>query len=88
MGWSYCGKNSTTGDEMGYGVAGVCAQHGCGKEIDHGLSYVCGSMHEGGDHGCGRYFCEGHLIICEVSEDVTQLCEECSKQVENEPEEG
>jgi len=62
MGWGYCGKNSETGDEMGYSVQGVCSCSGCNKEIDHGLAFVCGGMHEGGDLGCGRYFCYDHLF--------------------------
>jgi hypothetical protein len=45
MGWAYCGVNPDTGEEMGYGVAGQCHEHGCLAPIDHGLSYLCGDMH-------------------------------------------
>ena len=86
MGWSYCGKNQTTGDEMGYSVQGTCAKDGCGAAIDHGLSYVCGGMHEGGTHGCGRYFCSVHLAYYPVdaNDDNEQLCAECWKMIQDE----
>ena len=95
MGWSYCGRNSITGDEMGYSVHSTCACVDCEEEIDHGLSYVCGGMHEGGEYGCGRYFCSGHLSsawflingeqdsaynIFPTSND-RQLCMKCEKEL-------
>lgn len=91
MGWGDCGKNHKTGDMMGYCYPGVCSQSGCLKEINHGLSYVCGGMHEGGDSGCGLYFCDKHLSIYEEIYDdeldinifiggpSERLCEECVK---------
>lgn len=76
MGWSDCGVNPDTGDKMGYAHSGVCAQEGCDEKIDHGLAYVCGDMHEGGEHGCGRYFCYSHLFFASRSP-REQLCEAC-----------
>lgn len=84
MGWANCGENSTTGEQMGYAHVGICHDPDCPEKIDHGLSYVCGgdhyqgaggrrafaSMHEGGEHGCGYYFCTEHLKW-------PQLCKEC-----------
>lgn len=72
MGWAY-GHNSE-GREIGYAVDAECDKKECFKVIDRGLSYVCGDMHDGGDHGCGRYFCTEHLLITEKG----QLCEECA----------
>lgn len=86
MGWGYCGKNEDTGDEMGYSVEGVCFQKGCGKPITHGLANVCGGMHEGDTYGCGRYFCEPHLVYAYVphEERTVQLCEPCSEGMDEE----
>lgn len=78
MGWSDCGVNHDTGAKMGYAHPGICDQEGCEKEIHHGLAYVCGYMHGGGEHGCGEYFCYYHLHIMEVG----QLCEKCGDQFE------
>jgi len=61
MGWGTCGKNSKTGEMMGYCYSGKCNHQGCKEIIPHGLACVCGGMHEGGDLGCGYYFCENHL---------------------------
>lgn len=47
--------------DIGYGVPAFCDHPGCSKEIDRGLSYVCGGEPCGGDNGCGLYFCGDHL---------------------------
>ena len=73
MGWGSCGTNPVTGDEMGYNHFGKCSHPDCDKEVDHGLANVCGDMHEGGEYGCGRYFCAAHLIFGRPE----QLCEQC-----------
>jgi hypothetical protein len=82
MGWSYCGKNTTTGDEMGYGVEGVCAEPGCQEVIDHGLSRLCGRMHDDGV-SCNRYFCGKHLNVspqrCNACWDAGAICEACDE---------
>jgi len=72
MGWAYCGKDDS-GREIGYGIEAVCDEPMCGKEIDRGLSYACGSMHGGGDEGCGKYFCAKHLYLGRKE----QLCKSC-----------
>ena len=60
MGWSI-GYDDNWERDIGYGVPAYCDHDGCGKEIDRGLSYVCCSSEPyGGEHGCGRYYCEGH----------------------------
>jgi len=61
MGWGTCGKNEKTGEMMGYCYEGICNDSDCKEEIHHGLSYVCGGMHRGGEWGCGYYFCGDHL---------------------------
>lgn len=79
MGWGYSGVNPDTGDEMGYSVAGTCSHAGCSKDIDHGLSFVCGGMHQGGERGCGRYYCYSHLVLVGTPAS-TQLCAKCADQ--------
>lgn len=59
MGWADCGDDQW-GRPMGYGIPAICDEKGCDEEIDRGLAYVCGGMHEGGEYGCGGYFCEKH----------------------------
>jgi hypothetical protein len=86
MGWAYCGEDDL-GRPIGYGVPAHCDNkwHGirsCFKRIDRGLSYVCGDMHGGGEYGCGRYFCYGHLNLTEWG----QLCEACTQRMESEVE--
>jgi hypothetical protein len=77
MGWGH-GINAE-GREVGYTVEAICDQEGCSKEIDRGLYYVCGGMHDGGEDGCGRYFCSDHLgyAINDADEMSSQLCSEC-----------
>lgn len=87
MGWGTCGRNPVTGDMMGYCYLGVCAADECTAEIDHGLSYVCGGMHEGDGIGCGRYFCEKHLTCIENGigyphPELTQVCLSCEEEWE------
>lgn len=60
MGWATCGQDDL-GRLIGYAYPATCDQPGCHEQIDRGLSYACGDMHGGGDHGCGRYFCGKHL---------------------------
>lgn len=76
MGWGYGVNNE--GREVGYTVEAICDQDGCDKEIDRGLAYVCGSMHDGGEHGCGRYFCYPHLYVDMSGTTNEQLCPSCS----------
>ena len=61
MGWAFA--TNADGREVGYGIDTECDQEGCDKAIDRGLAYVCGSMHDGGSHGCGKYFCYAHLFV-------------------------
>jgi len=59
MGWSL-GFDGNWGRDIGYGVPAYCDAPKCMKEIDRGLSYVCGGQPYGGEKGCGLYFCEQH----------------------------
>lgn len=74
MGWSH-GYNAE-GREVGYAVEAVCDEDGCDVKIDRGLYYCCGDMHGGGEYGCGRYFCGGHLFFAAPEGTV---CGECAK---------
>lgn len=44
MGWGDCGKDSK-GRPIGYVFSATCDHPDCLKEIDRGLSFVCGDMH-------------------------------------------
>ena len=72
MGWSGPMPNAE-GRLVGYAVEAICDLAGCEAKIDCGLAYVCGGMHDGGEYGCGRYFCAEHLYIGSPE----QLCAEC-----------
>jgi hypothetical protein len=71
---------------MGYAHEGICSEPGCKAMIDHGLSYVCGGMHQGGAHGCGDYYCTKHLRQHWIDDDnvcgeaCCQLCSKCSEE--------
>lgn len=79
MGWGDCGIDDI-GRPIGYNIEATCDFPGCKAKIDRGLSYVCGSMHLGGEHGCGRYFCSEHLFLGGPE----QLCPECYAKWEQE----
>lgn len=81
MGWSY-GINGE-GREVGYAVDAVCDWDcSCGAKINRGLAYVCGGMHDGGEHGCGRYFCDEHITMGLGLPD--QMCLVCAARFEAE----
>lgn len=73
MGWSVgTGKDDR---DIGYGVPALCDHPDCNKEIDRGLSYVCGMINTAGeDRGCGLHFCTDHLLH---SPRYGQLCGRC-----------
>ena len=85
MGWGL--GEDTSRDEgdrdIGYSVDAVCDELGCHVEIDRGLGYVCGGAPYGGDHGCGGFFCRGHLDYYFTDdgdgEMSPQLCSKCGK---------
>lgn len=60
MGWSH-GFDSNWNRDIGYGVPAICDHPRCKKPIDRGLAYVCGGEPEGGEHGCGLFFCGEHM---------------------------
>ena len=65
MGWQV-GYDSTWRRDIGYGVPALCDFPTCGAQIDRGLGYVCGGEPYGGEHGCGLYFCDEHLLNAEA----------------------
>jgi hypothetical protein len=79
MGWAYA--INAEGREVGYSVPAICDQNFCFKKIDRGLSYVCGGMHDGGDYGCGRYFCDFHRTY--VDFDRWEYCWKCADELRN-----
>lgn len=79
MGWGHA--TNRDGREVGYAIAAVCDEDGCEARIDRGLAYVCGGMHDGGEHGCGRYFCGEHLFIA-LSDVHGQLCARCRDRID------
>jgi len=83
MGWAR-GTNAE-GREIGYSVEAECDEDGCAEQIDCGLAYVCGGMHDGGDHGCGRYFCGTHLFYAYPPDRRGQLCNACSATADPTP---
>ena len=83
MGWGHI--KLPDGREVGYCVDSTCEHPGCTEKIDRGLAFVCGGMHEGGEHGCGHYFCQKHLGLAIGADDqyiAGQLCDKCCKDVE------
>ena len=73
MGWSI-GFDSKWNRDIGYGVPATCDYPACGEVIDRGLAYVCGGEPYGGEHGCGLFFCEGHLWW----DGERQRCDRCA----------
>lgn len=61
------------GRDAGYGVPSICDHPDCNKEIDRGLSYICGNEPASDSRGCNLYFCEKHLQMTSKG----QLCERC-----------
>lgn len=76
MGWQI-GYDERHRRDIGYGVPAFCDHPGCWEPIDRGLPYVCGSMHRGGDHGCGLYFCNAHRHTAGDKRDNASLCGRC-----------
>lgn len=77
MGWSI-GWSDKHQRDVGYGVPCTCEHPDCNEQIDRGLAHVCGDMHDGGDHGCGLYFCESHLEYVERDGQGVRLCNACA----------
>jgi hypothetical protein len=80
MGWSI-GFDTNWKRDIGYGVPARCDHPDCTTEIHRGLAYVCGGEPYGGEHGCGLYFCESHLLYSDPEDDtggeMRQRCERC-----------
>lgn len=81
MSWAV-GYDNKWKRDIGYGVPAVCDHPDCNKEINRGLSYVCGNDIYGGEHGCGLFFCDEHLkdVYNENGELIkSDVCERCAK---------
>ena len=78
MGWQI-GANSD-GRDVGYGVPAICDHPDCTEEIGRGVDNACGGMHDGGQLGCGRYFCDSHLTFHdpETGQRSTFVCARCA----------
>jgi hypothetical protein len=88
MGWEI-GYEPERDRDISYGVPAECDHPACQAKIDRGLSYVCGSEPYGGEHGCGLFFCEKHLLMAAIvvglapaSGEWVQLCERCETGAE------
>jgi hypothetical protein len=79
MGYAFAVDDN--GRQIGYAVKATCDLDGCVTQIDRGLDYCCGGMPDGGDHGCGGYFCHAHVEYPLV-DDVDQLCGTCIERFE------
>ncbi len=79
MGWSI-GYDDNWRRDIGYGVPALCDRPKCSQEIDRGLSYVCGGDVQGGEHGCGLFFCKDHLSITVRKKHLVQLCSRCRRR--------
>lgn len=78
MSWAV-GYDSNNKRDIGYGVPAKCDHPDCDKDIDRGLSYVCGGDVYGGEYGCGLFFCEDHRQYHEFENgDFVQVCECCA----------
>ena len=77
MGWSI-GFDEYWQRDIGYGVPAVCDHPDYNKEIDRGLSYVCGGDAYGGEFGCRLFFCSEHLHYADFDDNCTQVCERCA----------
>lgn len=75
MGWKVyeCPKGRKF-RHAGYGVPAYCDHPDCDKEIDRGLSHICGQINKAEERGCGLHFCETHLGY---SPRYGNLCERC-----------
>ena len=69
--------------EAGYDVAATCEQDGCKADIDRGLARLCGQQPGGDEHGCGGYYCGGHLYMG-PAEGTGDLCGSCIAAYERE----
>ena len=81
MGWAGPMPNAE-GRMVGYAVPAVCDLDGCEEKIDRGLAYVCGGMHDGGEFGCGKYFCPTHMFMGVALPE--QMCEQCATRYDEE----
>lgn len=79
MSWSI-GYDYRWKRDIGYGVTAYCDYPDCDKEINRGLSHVCGGDPYGGNLGCGLYFCDNHHRF-----DDNHSCERCSRDVTHFP---
>lgn len=77
MSWAV-GFDSKWNRDIGYGVPAICDFPACGAAIDRGLAYVCGGEPYGGEHGCGLYFCDKHML---GGEECHQLCVRCANEM-------
>lgn len=82
MGWAYgTGIHPRTGNPrpIGYGVKAICDNRGCKVPIHRGIAYLCGDSGATttSEHGCGGYFCYGHLCLPFGGAVQGQFCPSC-----------
>ena len=67
--------------DAGYDVVDTCHELNCAAEINRGLAHLCGDQPgRESEHGCGRWFCSGHLyspVALGLPSSLGGLCERC-----------
>lgn len=78
MGYA-CYYNDARKRWQGYAVAARCDHKGCRERIDRGVAYACGDPPDGGEHGCGGFFCDDHAVYVgrEIAPVSGRLCRAC-----------
>lgn len=90
LGMAWATGTNIKGREIGYLVEAECDDSACEEKIDRGLAFVCGAEHDGGERGCGNYFCAKHLLFVTqtrlvngfslVEKTSPQLCQGCADE--------
>lgn len=62
--------------EAGYLVEAECEKEDCTERIYRGVGQLCGRVPGGDEYGCGGYFCDAHLHLPDLKEEIYQ-CERC-----------
>ncbi|MFK8844695.1 hypothetical protein [Streptomyces sp. Ac-502] len=49
--------------EAGYAVEALCDWPGCPETVSRGMDALCGLTPGGDEFGCGKWFCNEHLVM-------------------------
>jgi len=70
------------GREIGYAIRAFCDHRSCNVRIDRGLPFTCGGMVDGGEYGCGNFYCDLHRSTTVTGPATVSLCRDCMKRYE------